>query len=155
MNMKKKLLMCVMAVLLVVSLIGCSSETAKGEEAKWTVEIVGAEKTAITDLDCKDLNLVEFTADLKKKDGSVIPQNWKGYKLSDIMNVLGVTDYTTVIVESDDGYSAEYTPEIVNDNETILGIEKDGESIEKPMMVPKNQRGNFWIKNTAKLTINK
>ena len=153
--MKKKIILGVLAVLMIFTIVGCTTEKQTLAESKWSLEIVGADKITLTDLECKELDLVELTADLKKKDGSVIPQKWSGYKLVDIINLIGVSEYTSIVVEADDGYSAEYTPDIVNDPETILGIVRDGEEREKPMMVAKNQRGNFWIKNTSKLTINK
>lgn len=154
--MKKRIIIGLLATLMIFTLFGCTTKvTVSNEEVSWKIEVIGAESKLITDVQCKNLELVEFTADLKKKDGSIKSQVWKGYKLADVLNLINVEDYTTITVEADDGYNVEYTPEIVEDPETIVGIERDGEERSQPMMVAKNQRGNFWIKNTVKLTVNK
>ncbi|KKH59837.1 hypothetical protein DU75_07725 [Methanosarcina mazei] len=71
----------------------------------------------------------------------------------------GVEDFTTVAVEAADGYSKEYTPDLVNTDKTILGTTVDGQKLgseDGPVqLVIDGQSANMWIKNVAKIKVNK
>lgn len=131
-------------------------ETSAVEMPEFTIEIVGAEKDTFTNADAADFEIVEFDALKTSKSGESKEQHFKGMRLKDMLDFAGVTEYTSVTVEAPDGYTQEYTKEMVEAN-TILCYERDGELLNNSgpiMTVLKEQTSNFWMKNFSKITIN-
>ncbi|HZK24792.1 MAG TPA: molybdopterin-dependent oxidoreductase [Oscillospiraceae bacterium] len=157
----KKLSLLLVVLLLSVALIGCSQpeeETPTADPA-WTISIVGVEAEPIdfTDLDTAELSQKDVEAVKKKKDGTEITENWQGVPLKEVLAAVGAADYQSVTVEASDGYAQEYTLEIINREETILGLVRDGEKLDEAdgpvQMVPAGESGNMYIKNLAKITV--
>jgi DMSO/TMAO reductase YedYZ molybdopterin-dependent catalytic subunit len=159
--MSKKIALIILLIIALL-LVGCSSPTAAPEPAanpEWEITIEGVTDTPITftSLDADKLSKVEFEAILKKKDGSEETQNWKGVPLKAVLESVGAKDYQGVIAEASDGYAQEYSLELTNRQETILGLELNGKKLDDSsgpvQMVPKGEPGNMFIKNLTKITV--
>ncbi len=133
-----------------------NEEASAVEMPEFSIEIVGAEKDTFTKADAADFEIVEFDALKTSKSGESKEQHFKGMRLKDMLDYAGAADYTSVKVEAPDGYTQEYTKEMVEAN-TILCYERDGELLGNSgpiMIVLKEQTSNFWMKNFNKITIN-
>ncbi|NLZ93979.1 MAG: molybdopterin-dependent oxidoreductase [Firmicutes bacterium] len=156
-SLKVSLLLVVL--LLSVALIGCSGEKTPPAEPEWTISIEGVkdEPITFTDLDAAKLTQKDVEAVKTKKDGTEIKENWQGVSLKDVLDAVGAIDYQGVTVEAADGYAKDYTLEIINREETILGLVRDGEELGEEdgpvQMVPAGESGNMYIKNLAKIIV--
>lgn len=141
-----------------VKSLSCQIESASDVYAKklgnWEIQVKNGEDVYNLTPDLlQHMELREFTADLRKKDGSVIPQKWQGYILKDVLSLLTIQANEATII-ADDGYAAMYSSEIIEDPDTIIGIIRDDEVLSLPTVLSKSQRGNFWIKNASTIEIN-
>ncbi len=157
--MTKKLLTAVLITMMVVSaLAACAPAPAQTEQAAWSVEVKGAEKDAFTSADYAKLDPVTIDTVLKTKDGTQADEAWQGVLLKDVLNELGVKDYTSITLEASDGYAKDYTPDIVNDDQTILGTVVNGKALTQEdgyvCAVPASQPGNMRVKLLVKITVN-
>ncbi|NLM51587.1 MAG: molybdopterin-dependent oxidoreductase [Firmicutes bacterium] len=146
--------------LLSIEVLGAETEAGMGEQtASWsiTVEGLGEEAVTFTSADAAKLTMRQVTAVRAKKDGTQETQNWEGVSLKDVLDMLGAKEYQSVIVEAADGYAQEYTKEIVDRAETILGLKLEGQPLDEDsgpvQAVPAGEPGNMWIKNVAKLIV--
>lgn len=158
--MKKRMIILAILLIGVITMTACSSETSnKNVEPKWSISIEVADGSALefTDVDATKLENVEIKAVKKRKDGSETEEVWSGIKLKDILSQVGIEEYTTVIVEAGDGYSAEYTKEIADADDTILGLKKDGQELDEKyypaQMIAASGRSNLWIRQVAKIKV--
>ncbi len=158
---KKILSVGLVFMLIMVCLVACNNaKETTNEEAAWTITVEGAKDNGVsfTNIDGDKIGVKEITATMKKKDGSEKEQQWKGYSLKEVLASYEVTDFSTVVVEASDGYSKEYTPDLVNSEGTILGIMVDGEKLpddNKVQLVVNGKGSNWWIKDVAKIIVNK
>ena len=94
---------------------------------------------------------------MKEKETKGPEEEWTGVPLAKVLEYLGVSQYTTVKVESADGTGREYTPDLVGSNGTILGIEVNGKALDRekgPVQLVVDGKGsNWWIKQVAKITV--
>jgi hypothetical protein len=139
---------------------GCTgTEAASITEARWSITIKAADGTSteFTSEDAGSIEMVEVTAELEKKDGSTIEENWKGIPLAMALESAGIDDYNMVSVAASDGYSQEYEAAVIDDPETILGFFKDGEEVSADdglvQLVVPSMSGKFWIKNVAQIEV--
>lgn len=150
--------------LLSIEVLGAETDTAASGEVgeaigEWsiTVEGIGEETATFTSADAAKLTMRQVTAVRSKKDGTQETQNWEGVSLKDVLNLLGAKDYQSVLVEAADGYAQEYGKEIIEREETILGLKLDGRLLDEKdgpvQAVPAGEPGNMWIKNVAKLVV--
>lgn len=148
-----------LAIVTVLALCACGAPKTSEQPVTWTVQVEGAEKTSFTNVDYAKLNEVTITAVKKKSDGSETTQNWKGVLMKDVIEYLGVTDYTSITFTANDDYAKDYTEDIVNDEKTILATILDGEPLGEEggyvRAVAGNQSGNMWISNLVKIKVNK
>jgi DMSO/TMAO reductase YedYZ molybdopterin-dependent catalytic subunit len=159
----KKILVLALVVMMVFSfavLAGCGKAKGSGvTEADWNITIKDSSGKAMefTNADAGEIDMVEVTAVLKKKDGSEITENWKGIPLSEVMKAAGIADYSMVAIEASDGYSQEFEAAAVNDSGTILGFFLNGEevSVEDGLvqLVVTTMSGKFWISNVAMIEV--
>ena len=157
--MKKNIFVILVLVLAALMLAACAQDNAKPDtSAEWTIAVEGAEKDAFTSVDYAALDMVKVDAVLKTKDGSETNQSWEGVLLKDVLAALGVKDYSSVTMEASDGYAKDYTPDMVNDQNTILGTVLDGESLGEQdgfvQAVAGSHPGNMWIKSLVKIKVN-
>ncbi len=99
-------------------------------------------------------------AAMKEQDTTGPQEEWTGVPLSKVLKQLGVGQYTTVKVESADGASSkEYTPDLVDNEGTILGIAVNGRALgpdRGPVELVVNGKGSkWWIQRVAKITVEK
>ncbi len=157
----------VMVIVLMLAVIGCAPDVAEEdpaeepivEEVLWSIVVEGVEGVEeFTNIDAAKLEMIEIDVVHKRKDVET-PQSWTGILLRDVMEHLGVADFSTVIVEAGDGFAAEYTPEIVNADDSILGFLLDGEELDEesaPARTVIGTRGpRYWVRNVAKIVVNK
>ena len=146
-------------LLLSTALIACSGEKTTPAEPEWSITIEGVkdEPITFTDLDAAKLTQRDVEAAKTKKDGTEVKENWQGVSLKDVLEAVGAKDYQSVTVEAADGYAKDYTLEIINREETILGFVRDGEKLDEEdgpvQMVPAGESGNMYIKNLAKIIV--
>lgn len=133
-----------------------SVDDATVEMPEFSIEIAGADVAAFTNVDAEEMEMVEFDAIKTSKDGSEKTNHWKGIPLKDVLAFAGVEAFQSLTLEADDGYTQEYTPEIV-EGDVILAIMQDGELLNNSgpiQMVVKDQPSNMWVKRLTKITIN-
>lgn len=158
--MKKSLIIFAILLVGIITMTACTSQTSsESSEPKWSISIEAPDGNTLefTDIDAAKLENVEINAIKKKKDGSEEEEAWTGIKLKDILSQVGISDYTAVVVEAGDGYSAEYTKEIADADDTILGLKKDGQELDEEyypaQMIAASGRSNLWIKQVAKIKV--
>ncbi len=150
------------ALLLIVILLwvaaGCT-QAPPAAEAKWTVTIEAGEETLeFTDLDAADMTAVDVETNRTDRDGKPLDQVWTGIALKDVLEAKGVTEYSSAIIEAADGYSKEYSLEVINNEETVIAWLLDGEEMAEDaggpvQMIPKGEANNMFIKNLSKVII--
>lgn len=145
----KSVLLLVILALMATALVACAS----GESPEWTITITGADKAEFTSIDHSRLDTVTIEANLKGEK-----QSWEGVLLKDVLDALGVKDYTSVTLEGSDGYTVDYTPDTVNDPMTILGTRVNGEALGEQngyvQSVAASQTPNTWVRNLVRITVN-
>lgn len=157
--MTKKLFGALIAMMLIVSaLAACAPAAVQTEQAAWSIAVQGAERDAFTSEDYAKLNAVAIDTVLKTKDGTATDETWQGVLLKDVIAALGVKEYSSVTLEASDGYAKDYTPDIVNDDLTILGTVVNGKALTQEdgyvCAVPASQPGNMRVKLLVKIIIN-
>jgi hypothetical protein len=153
------------AAILLAALVfaACSPQPAATSPAQqaggWKITVEGAAKAEFTNADYDALGKVTIDVVQKKKDGSETSQKWEGALLKDVVAALGVADYTSLTLTASDDYTKDYTPDIVNDANTIIGTVCNGEALGSDggwvEAVAGGQRSNMWIKDLIKITVNK
>jgi len=170
----KKTLLSILAMVLLMSLIGCTPSDLSGApepdpapvtaqpsaEPDWIITVLGlAEQVTISSEDVDTIGIDTVTIAMKDKDSTGPEEEWSGLQLVKVLEYLGVDTYTTVAVEAADGYSREYTPDIAENEGTLLGLKINGEALDDtrgPVQLVVDGKGsNWWIKQVVKLTINK
>ncbi len=156
----RKLTFLALLLLVTILIFGCANQAAQpAAEPEWEIELEGVKETPIkfTSIDAEKLKMVEIEVIRRKRDGSEEKQNWKGIPLKAVLESVGAKDYKGVIAEAKDGYAKEYSLELTNRQETILGLELNGkeldESVGPVQLVPKGEPGNMFIKNLTKITV--
>jgi DMSO/TMAO reductase YedYZ molybdopterin-dependent catalytic subunit len=140
-----------------MSISGCGS-AASASNPTWKITIEGLGKEAtFTSLDLQKTGTVTIKAAIKEKDTQGPVEEWKGVPLSKALAYVGVSQYTTIKVESTDGTAKEYTPDLVDSKGTVLGIEVNGKALDRdkgPVQLVVDGKGsNWWIKQVAKITV--
>jgi DMSO/TMAO reductase YedYZ molybdopterin-dependent catalytic subunit len=150
----KKINLILTAVIILFCLTACSQTTVEDKLPDFKVEVTGAVTYQITNSDCSDLKTVEREILLKSKKGEET-NKWKGVLLKDVLTKAGVKEFKSIKVEASDGYSKEYTSDLVDEN-AIFAFFKDGKALgeDGPVeVVIDGQSGNVWVKNVSKITV--
>ena len=135
-----------------------NTEENSNVDSIWEIEISGLSDGPFnldSEKASRKLEKVKFEATKVKKDGTEVIQEWVGYKVIDVLSFLKVEDYNAITFISSDGYEVELIKENI-DNETIIAISVDGESLtydSKVQLVVKNQPGNTWVKSLKQIII--
>ncbi|NLK01337.1 MAG: molybdopterin-dependent oxidoreductase [Clostridia bacterium] len=144
---------------------GDSEDPVGGEVAEaveigeWSIEIEVADKEAVnfTNVEAADLGPVEFTAAQKDGDEFKETQTFTGILLEDLLEYVGVTDFTVISVEGADGSSREMPPDRLALETTGIAWAVDGKSLDAgcgPVQFIADQRGpKWWIKQVTKIFI--
>jgi len=184
-KIKRSLCAILIVVMLVIGLTACSGEKPASVDTQnnattttapiatedkateetvaigdWTLAVVGVDGvTEIKSSDIAMLNPVTIEATIKNKKGETKTNKYTGVKLIDILDSIGVKDFTGIIVEAEDGFSAAYDKMLASNDDTILAWAKDGVALAESggavQMTPVQGTGNQFVKNTTKITINK
>jgi DMSO/TMAO reductase YedYZ molybdopterin-dependent catalytic subunit len=156
----KKVLSLLILLTLILTLVSCGEKTQGADQennkAEWTINVEGASAAKFTSNDYGEIKEVDINATLKKKDGTEQKQVFTGISFASVLELLGVKEYTKVVVEAGDGYSKEYTPDLVKDSGTVLATKADGKELgdSGPVeLVVGSQGGSMWIKNVAKIKV--
>lgn len=130
----------------------------KEEEAAWTITFEGLSDGSFdltSDKAERKLELVEMHTE-RMKDDVVYPEDWKGYRLLDVLEFLHVEDYEYVSIIAGDGYEVVLDKETI-DAETILAIKKDGEPLSDEdnlvQLVRNTQFATTWVKGVTTIII--
>lgn len=167
--MKRYLLVLVMVMALGFGFAGCSSQdaettsddtavaentTTQSQEstAEFTIALDGVEgKTEFTQADIAELPLVEQTIVMTKKDGTETGGTFEGYLLKDVVELLGITDYTAITMEASDGYTKDYEKATVEAEGSLLAISVDGES--SISVVAGSNGAGYWVQDLTKMSV--
>ncbi|WP_432402575.1 hypothetical protein [Wukongibacter sp. M2B1] len=162
MNIKRLIGIFLIITFAFTCLVGCGGEqNTAAKEVLWTIGIEGVkdESIRLTNIDAEKIEIREITAILKKKDGSETEQAWKGYGIKEVLDYVKAGEYSSIVVEAGDGYSKEYTKDLIEREGTILGVILDGKALEEDnnrvQLVVQGEPGNLWIKDVAKIIVNK
>lgn len=158
----KKIAYAVLLLMFAALLFGCAPQRQEEadppppQEAAWEIVIEGVEGAPVTftSIDAEELEIVEIEV-VVERDGVEETQRWKGIPLKAVLEAVGATDYTGVIVEGADGYTQEYSLEIATRPE--LGLELNGEPLDEELgpvqAVPKGEPRRMFVRNLAKITV--
>lgn len=150
----KKMLLLVLAVLMAAAVFAACSSAASADKPEWTITIAGADKAEFTSLDYAKLTVVKIDAEMKGEK-----QAWEGVPLKDVLGLLGVKEYTSITLEGSDGYKMDYSPDIANAADTILGTIVNGTALGKDkgyiQSVAASQPPKMWVRDLVKITVNK
>jgi hypothetical protein len=128
-------------------------------EPKWIIGVEGAEKAVFSSLDYAKLSEVTITIEKEPQNVGASEDKWEGVYLKDVVDYLGVKEYTSITLTSSDDISVEYTPDIVNDPLTVLRTSVNGKDLKFEDGYVQAVAGNFpdsmWVKNLSRITVNK
>ncbi|MBT9159082.1 MAG: molybdopterin-dependent oxidoreductase [Dehalococcoidia bacterium] len=157
------LLMCIL--LLGSMLAGCPAPQVDVEddpvaEPVWSIAIEGVEGVEeFTDIDAAKLAMITVDVVQRRRDGTETPQSWEGIPLRNVMDHLGVIEFSSIVVIAGDDYTMEYTPDIVNADDSILGLLLDGEALDEKRAPAQTIIGGkparYWVRNVVRITVNK
>jgi len=133
--------------------------TEETENVTWTITCDGLSDGSFdmtSDKAERKLELVELHTERMKND-EVYPEDWKGYRVLDVLNFLRIEDFESITFTAGDGYEVVLTKDQV-DEETILAVEKNGEVfLDADNLVQLVQNSEFattWVKGVVKITVN-
>lgn len=148
----------ILFVLLLFTTILCSCGDVI-VEPKWIIGVKGADAAVFSSLDYVKLHEVTITIETEQQDGSILEETWEGVYIKDVLDYLGITDYSSITLASSDDFSVEYTPDIINDSLTILATSVNGKDIKHEdgyiKIIAGNQPENMWVENPAKISVDK
>lgn len=174
----KKLIIILMALMLLFTLMtGCAQEAnePEGSSQEEATETEGSEEaeeseeseeqeaiefsmtingTEFTQDDAKDLEMVTKEV-LKVSKKGESNETWSGYQVDELLQAAGVSDYSTVVVAAEDGFSGEITAEEAKLETTLFGMLEEGEETSAddiPTLVVDGGGGNVWIKGIVEVT---
>ncbi len=154
----KKLVVLVLSMMLVLAMVGCTSEKQEDDSAvaipEFEVTVVTADgEVAITNETIADLE-VKNADILKTSQKGDSTSNWTGVSLVDALDAVGVTEFTSLSIEASDGYAVEYTVDMAN--AAWIAYACDGAELgeDGPVQtVVDGESGNNWMKNLTVITV--
>lgn len=163
--MNKISLMSMIVLIASMTLSGCSSDTSTNvygsHEAAigetWNILFEGLDDGSF-DMDGQlaDTKLDLVSLDTKRsKDDVTYPESWKGYRLVDMLDYIGVKSFNSLIIVASDGYKVEIPSDHI-DKETIIAIEKNGQVLEDGglvQLVQNTQYASTWVKDVVKVIV--
>lgn len=133
-------------------------EEDEEETAAWTITFEGLSDGSFdmtSDKAERKLELVELHTE-RMKDDVVYPEDWKGYRLLDVLAFLNVEEFDYVTIVAGDGYEVTLDKETIDD-ETILAVVKNGEALADEdnlvQLVRNTQFATTWVKGVATIII--
>ncbi len=90
----------------------------------------------------------------RTKNEEQIAESWQGYKVTDILDFLGVRKFEKLILTASDGYEIVVSKEDLYKTESIIAVQKDGEAIEGGVQfVQDTEFANTWIKELTTIKV--
>lgn len=173
--MSKKLCRKIVVLLCMMSVVFCIAGCGKKEEKTSSnvtlpegliddsavlVELEGAKKSSITMGDFKKLNLVSQHMSRTNSKGEVKEGDYIGASWKDFKDAAGISEYTTITMIADDGYTVDYTKEQLDAEGSLFAIVENGEPINEKdaashlnYCAGKDVTANFWCKNIIKIVV--
>ena len=150
---RSRLLICTV-LLIPMLLCACGRET---ELPRWSFGVEGAEIEVFSSFDYAKLD--EVTITVEKPQNSDASEELRGVYLKDVLDYLGVSEYSSITLTSRGSSSIEYAPEIIEDPATIVALEVEGRTkwengIEIVQVVAGKQPEDMWLWNLKTLTVN-
>jgi len=96
-----------------------ASDAAAIPDFTLTVKAPDGDKQ-FTSSDAAKLTPVTLEATTTNKNGDSTTSTYVGVKLSDILNAVGVSDFTSLTIVASDGFSADYSNDLAMADDTIL-----------------------------------
>ena len=126
-----------------------TEEDATEPAAVWIVKVGDY---SVTDVMAPD-TFETVTQILQKvsKDGSLKDQECTGYKISEILEMAGVSDFTTLTVVAADGYEYELDAQTALLDTTMLVTIQDGEEYDIPRFAIEGGDSAGWVKDVVEL----
>lgn len=90
----------------------------------------------VTNAELEDLHIYKVKVNVTNKKGETFEVGYTGYRLSDVLEKLGLEGCTAVKAIASDGYETELTPEQIESEYTVIAIEKDKET---------GEDGTVWV----------
>lgn len=133
------------------------TEADNDQEVKVDIETPEGETIQLTDSNIEEIGKIDIQATIMKKDGTEEENQWSGVSLEKVLEFADIDEYTLVEIEAVDGFTVEYTPEIVQSEGTILAVEKDGEKLDEDsgpiQAVVDGEGAKLWIKQVVKIKV--
>jgi len=160
---KLSILLCFLMMLAVFS--GCAENDLDPPEIPdWFITIEGfpvehadVDEIAFTNEDAEFLEVVSLEVVKKKRDGSEVTELWTGVRLKDVLDSIDAEGYSSCTIVSKDGYSVDYSLDLIEKEETIIGWEMDGDvlcEVEGPVqMVSSGEFENMFVRNIEKIVL--
>lgn len=128
-------------------------------EPKWVIGVEGTDAAVFSSIDYNKLEEMSVTVERQQPDGSIIEETLQGVYLKDVLDYLGITEYSSVTLNSRDDFTVEYSPAIVDDITTILVVNVDGEEVWEDgfaviQVTAGNQPEDMWLWGLKTLTVN-
>lgn len=102
---------------------------------------------------------IEFvTVNVEKmdKEGNLMPAEWSGYRVSDVLSANGIEEgFTKLTVTASDGFAIDIDSVTAYAETTIFGFIQNGESIgdEAPRLTVSGEGSRMWIRDIAEITV--
>lgn len=122
----KKLSFIIIALLVAAGIAGCGGEDPV--ESAWEVTI-GEKVVAIEDI----REMATVTIEAEKKDET---HSYTGVRLSVLLTEAGITDFESLTLEAEDGYSYVVSREEALSDNSILAYMVDGEDLKEEKSTP-------------------
>ena len=152
---KKSILIFSLLLLLTVFFCSCGDVIV---EPKWIIGVDVADTAVFSSLDYAKLSEVIITVEREQQDGSILEETWEGVCLKDVLDYLGIAEYSSITLASSDDSSIEYTSDIINDSLTILGTNVNGKDLEYEdgyiYAILGNQPESMWVEKLSKIIVN-
>ncbi len=153
MFMKKGMIYLCALMLIPVLLCGCNAKT---ELPRWSFGVEGVGTEVFSSFDYAKLDETSITV-TRPQGGAV--EEFQGVHLKDVLDYLGVSDYSSITLTSRDGSSVEYMLEVIEEPATLLVFEVNGRTqwengVEIVQVVSGTQAEDQWLWNLKTLTVN-
>ena len=117
----------------------------------WSVKV--GDFDVIEDMAPDTFETVTQILQMVSKDGSLKDQECTGYKVSEILEMAGITDFETLTVVAADDYEYELTAEVALLDTTMLVTIQDGEEYDIPRFAVECGDSAAWVKDVIELRI--
>lgn len=164
---RKKSLLTVFVLISILLFTACSSKKVSEEgdsldgEPEWkiAIEIPDEKAVELTNLDMDEVGTVDIEATMRKKDGTEEENKWSGMPLKEVLEFAKISEYSTVEIEAEDGFSVVYDKEIVESDGTILAVEVDGKKLDEKsgpvQAVVDGEGAKLWVRQVSKVKVSK